>query len=288
MGKEAVRDQLHVFLGGVTEYALEEFRPLGVIGLGFLPGNGVAKILLGPIIDQEISSIKISLQNEFNLIMDYSEEIAEGNDPDAGEYEDRFLRSDFFYQHYEGDRGDEFEEVMMQRLEEVAHDMAPLVEVETDDFWEALEESYDRREAEEVLKYHFSFTDKIVEEFGDGLNIRFDLGPISIGYTKEALRVMPKAEGHLRREIVDKLDEVYGEREGEEEEKMEELEKKNEELRKELERLREEEGDGGDMEADEEESGAEGEEVEEKTRAEEDADTKNEAGVEVDEPEAED
>jgi hypothetical protein len=249
MGKEAVRDQLHVFLGDVTEYALEDFRPLAVVGLGFLPGNSIAKVVLGPIIDQEISSIKISLQNEFNLIMDYSEEIAEGNDPDPVEYKDRFLRSDFFYQHYEGDKDDEFEDVMMQRLEEVARDMAPLVEEDTDDFWEALEESYGRREAEEILKYHFSFTDKIVEEFGEGLNIRFSLGPISIGYTDEALRVMPKAEGHLRREIVEKLDSIYGKREGEEEEKLEELEEENEELRKELERLREEEGQ--DVEVDE-------------------------------------
>jgi hypothetical protein len=250
MGKEAVRDQLHVFLGDVTKYALEEFRPLAVVGLGFLPGNGLAKVLLGPIIDKEISSIKISLQNEFNLIMDYSEEIAEGENPDAEEYRDRFLRSDFFYQHYKGDKVDEFEEVMMQRLEEVANDMAPLVEVDTDDFWEALEESYDRREAEEILKYHFSFTDKIVEEFGDGLRITFSLGPISIPYTREALRVMPKAEGHLRRQIVDKLDETYGEREEDESEDgkdLEELEKENEELRQELERLREEEG--GDAES---------------------------------------
>jgi len=239
MGKEAVRDQLHVFLGDVTEYALEEFRPLAVVGLGFLPGNGVAKVFLGPIIDKEISSIKISLQNEFNLIMDYSEEMAENNDPDPEEYKDRFLRSDFFYQHYEGDKTDEFEEVMMQRLDEVARDMSPLVDVDTEDFWEALQESYDRREAEEVLKYHFSFTDKIVEEFGDGLKIRFSLGPISIGYTKEALRVMPKAEGHLRREIVDKLDEIYGEREGDGQD-LEELEKENEKLRKQLEKLREE------------------------------------------------
>jgi len=237
MGKEAVRDQLHVFLGDVTKYALEEFRPLAVVGLGFLPGNSIAKVLLGPIIDKEISSIKISLQNEFNIIMEYSEQVAEGNDPDPEEYRDRFLQSDFFYQNYEGDNVDEFEEVMMQRLDEVARDMAPLVEVDTDDFWEALEEAYDRREAEEVLKYHFSFTDKIVEEFSDGMNIRIKIGFIPISYTNEAMRVMPKAEGHLRRKIVEKLDEIYG---GEEEEDLKELEKENEELRKELERLREE------------------------------------------------
>ncbi len=244
MGKEAVRDQLHVFLGDVTEYALEEFKPLAVVGLGFLPGNRVAKFVLSPIIDSEISTIKISLQNEFNLIMDYSEEIAEGNDPDIEEYRDRFLQSDFFYQHYEGEKTEEFEEVMMQRLDEVARDMAPLVEVETDDFWEALEEAYDRREAEEVLKYHFSFTDKIVEEFGDGLKIKINIGPIGIGYTDEAMRVMPMAEGHLRRELVDKLDEIYEEEGGAEDEKdLEELEEENEKLREELERLREEEED---------------------------------------------
>jgi hypothetical protein len=260
MGKEAVRDQLHVFLGGVTDYAIEEFRPLAVVGLGFLPGNSVAKVFLSPIIDKEISSIKISLQNEFNIIMEYSEGIAEGENPDPEEYKDRFLQSDFFYQHYEGDEREEFEEVMMQRLDEVARDMAPLVEVDTEDFWEALEESYDRREAEEILKYHFSFTDKIVEEFGDDLNIRISFGPISIGYTKEALRVMPKAEGHLRREIVDKLDEIYGKDRDKDVESLEELEEENEELRQELERLREERVDS-DGEETEESEASEGEDT---------------------------
>jgi len=66
------------------------------------------------------------------------------------------------------------------------------------------------------------------------------------------MRVMPKAEGHLRRELVDKLDELYGQEAEEGEKDLEELEEENEELRKELERLREQEDD-------EEELGAEAE-----------------------------
>jgi len=243
MSREILEEEFDTFLDAMVAYARDAFSPTraatGHKGLG----DRLLKGAFSRTMDEELASIRRDMERQRDVVLDYVED----DEADVEEYRDRFLRSDFFYQHYKGDKADEFEEVMMQRLEEVANDMAPLVEVGTDDFWEALEESYDRREAEEILKYHFSFTDKIVEEFGDGLRITFSLGPVSIPYTSEALRVMPKAEGHLRRQIVDKLDETYGER-GEDEsgdgKELEELEKENEELRQELERLRQEEGAG--------------------------------------------
>jgi len=243
MGKEAVRNQLHIFLDDVTEYSIEEMKPLNIIGLGFLPGNSFWKFVLSPLIKREINVIKISLQNEFNLIVNLGEEMAEDENPDPEKYRDRFLASDFFFQNYHGDRKDEFEEVMMNRLEEVARDMAPIIEADREDFWASIAEAYDKHEAEEILAYHFSFTEKqIVNEFDDGLKLKFQLfGPIRFDYTNEALRVLPKAEGYLREEMMSKLDEVYGEDSVVEdlraekeslEQRVKELEEENKQLRK--------------------------------------------------------
>jgi len=40
----------------------------------------------------------------------------------------------------------------------------------------------------------------------------FTLGPFEFDYTDEALRVLPKVETRLRRELIDETDEVYGRR----------------------------------------------------------------------------
>ncbi|MFP4632220.1 MAG: hypothetical protein ACLFMT_02130 [Halobacteriales archaeon] len=233
MGKEAVRNQLHVFLDDVMEYALQEFKPLAVIGLGFLPGNSIAKLLLSPLIKKELNVIKITLQNEFNTILDLSEDMKDG-DSDPSRYRDRFLANDFFYQNYHGDRADEFEEVLEQRLEEVAEDLEPLLDAEADDFWEALVETYERGEAKDMLTYHFSFTEKLAKDFGDGMKLTFKLGLIKFDYTNEAVRVLPYAESSLREQILERLDEEY-ERHAVVE--VQELEKENKKLRKKIDEL---------------------------------------------------
>jgi len=243
MGKEAVRNQLHIFLDDVTEYAIEEMKPLNIIGLGFLPGNRFWKYVLSPLIKKEINVIKISLQNEFNLIVNLAEEMTEEEDPDASKYRDRFLASDFFFQNYHGDREGEFEEVMMTRLEEVARDMAPIIEADKEDFWASIADAYEKHEAEEILAYHFSFTEKqVVNEFDDGISLKFQLaGPIRFDYTNEAMRVLPNAEGYLREQMMSKLDEVYEKESGPQQlrEENEELKQRVEELKQENESLRE-------------------------------------------------
>lgn len=236
MGKEAVRNQLHVFLDDVTRFALEDFRPLAVIGLGFLPGNSIVKLLMSPLIKKELNVIKITLQNEFNVILDLAEAMNEG-DADPQEYYDRFLQHDFFYQNYDGSHEDEFRDLLEKRLEEVAEDLAPLLDAESDDFWGALVETHDRGEAKDMLTYHFSFTEKVVTRFGEGLVLDFKLMPLLVfDYTDEAVRVLPEAEGYLREQMLETIDEEYRKRAIQQKEQLEE---ENEELRDRLEDLEE-------------------------------------------------
>lgn len=238
MGKEAVRNQLHVFLDDVTQYALEDFNLLNVVHLGWLPFAGLQnrfwKFVLRPLILQELNVIKITLQNEFNVILDLAEAMNEG-DPNPEDYYDRFLEHDFFYQNYDGPHEDEFQDLLENRLEEVAEDLAPLLDADSDDFWGALVETHEREGAKEMLTYHFRFTEKVVDRFGEGLELKFKLMPLVVfDYTTEAIRVLPDAEGYLREQMLETIDEEYEKRAME---RKESLEKENQELRERVQQL---------------------------------------------------
>ncbi len=239
MGKEAVRNQLHVFLDDVTQYALEDISLLNIVHLGWLPLSGPQdrfwKFVMSPLINKELNIIKVSLQNEFNVILDLAEEMNEEGEADPEEYYDRFLQHDFFYQNYEGPHEEEFRDLMEQRVEEVAEDLAPLLAAESDNFWGALVETYEIEEAKDMLTYHFSFTEKLVDRFGDGLKLQFKLMPLLVfDYTDEAVRVLPDAEGYLREQMIETIEEEFKTRAVEE---REQLEQENEELREKVEEL---------------------------------------------------
>jgi hypothetical protein len=239
MGKKAVRNQLHEFLEDVTQYALEDFDVLNVVHLGWLPLSGLQnrfwKWLLGPVIDRELNVIKICLQNEFNIIVDYAEDVEHGG-ADVDDYRQRFLDNDIFYTNYRGPQEHELERDLMKRLREVGEDMAPIVAAGTDDFWDAVVEAYDYDEAVELFEYHFSWTDTIVEKYGSDIRLALELGPIGIPYTGEAMRVLPQAEGYLRDEILERLEEEY---EGNREREMEQLRAENRQLRRKVQQLEE-------------------------------------------------
>lgn len=215
MGKAEIRQQLYVFLEKGTEHAFEEVKPLSVVGLGFLPGNRVTKVVLRPLILGNMNEIEMSVKNALTLAMDYSEELARGEKGNADKYRRKFLESDIFYTNYEGDREDELREMLIRHFDEMAHDMAPLVETDADGFWDAVIETYGKYETEELLRHHFSFIGKVVEEFGGEIKMTFSVSIFSFDYTDEALRILPKVETRIRHELVDKTDEVYGSRYGE-------------------------------------------------------------------------
>lgn len=239
MGKEAVREQLHAFLDDVTEYALEEFDVLRVVYLGWLPLSGLQnrfwKWLLGPVIDSELNVIKISLQNEFNIIVDYAEDAIDG-EADVDDYRTRFLENDLFYQCYDGPRADELERDLMERLEEIGQDIAPIIASEPDEFWSAVIASYEYDEAVELFDHHFSWTEGLVEQYGDDMRLALEIGPIALPYTREALRVLPLAEGYLRDQILERLEEEY---QDSWERQLEELRAENRQLRRRVKQLEE-------------------------------------------------
>ena len=210
MGKADIRDELYVFLDRGAEYAFEELRPLSVVGVGFLPGNRLTKLVLSRVMFDRMKQIEMSVKNAVTLAMDYSEDLAQDENADGERYKRKFLKSDIFYTNYEGDRKDELRGALLGHFDEMARDMAPLVKTDADGFWDAALETYDKYETEEILRHHFSFVGRVVDEFGDEIEMRFTLGPFEFDYTDEALRILPKVETRLRRELIDETDDVYG------------------------------------------------------------------------------
>jgi len=236
MGKELVREQLHVFIDDVETFIHQNFRPLGIFGLGGLPGNGVLRILLRPVIAHEVNKVKIALQNQFNTILDAAEEIDEKGkeNVDFGKYYDRMLESELLYQNYVGDRKDEFEQDIKERLDEASEDIAPLTDTEADDFWRALVEAYDRDEAYELFQYHFRYYDRLMDKYGaDEISMKTDT-LIPLDYTKEAERTYPEAETMVREKLTEGYDEEY---EKQAMSREDEIRKENEELKKRVEEL---------------------------------------------------
>jgi len=239
MGKELVREQLHVFIDDVESFIHQNFRPWGVFGFRGLPGNGILRILLRPVIAHEVNKVKIALQNQFNTILDAAEEIDKKGkeNVDFGKYYDRMLESELLYQHYIGDRKEEFEQDIKERLDGAAEDIAPLIDTEADDFWRALVEAYDRDEAYELFQYHFRYYERLMDKYGaDEIELKTDT-LIPLNYTKEAERTYPEAEKMVRERLIEGYDEEY---EKQAMSKEEEMRKENEELKKHVEELEEE------------------------------------------------
>lgn len=253
MGKELVREQLHVFIEDVEQFIHKNFRPLGIFGLGGLPGNGVLRILLRPIISHEVNKVKIALQNQFNTILDAAEEIDNKGkaNVDFEKYYDRMLESELLFQNYVGDRKDEFEQDIKERLDKASEDIAPLIDTKADDFWRALVEAYDRDEAYELFQYHFRYYERLMDKYGaEEIKMTTDT-LIPLDYTREAERTYPEAETMVREKLTEGYDEEYEKQAMSQEDeikdeneklrrRVDELEKEKQELEKRVEELRNE------------------------------------------------
>lgn len=237
-----MREQLHVFIDDVVDYVHSNIRPLAIIGLGGLPGNGIARVLMRPVITKETNKVKFALQNHFNTILNAAEEVDEKGveNVDFQKYYDRMLNAELLYQNYVGDREEEIKDDLKRRVREGAEDIAPLINTEADDFWEALVEAYELEEAKEVFEYHFRYYERMCEEY-DGGEIELTTDTlIPLNYTEEALRLYPQAEAMVRESLHEGYDEEYERQAKLEAEKKEELEQKVNELRQENQQLKRE------------------------------------------------
>ena len=204
--REAVLGKFEEFMEEIIDDALSEFEPLRIVNMNRLPGNGTAKSVLRPLIEDELRRFRANIENQFDIVMDYAET---GN---AEKHRREFLRSDIFYQNFEGGARRRLERDLTERMKNMGDDMAPLLETGKDDFWDAAVASYDEDEARRMLPKHFEYTET-VREYQDDLNLTVEIGSgvlsTEIEYTDEAMRVLDIAETNLRDDLQRRIEEFY-------------------------------------------------------------------------------
>jgi len=204
--REAVLDKFEEFMEEIIDDALGEFEPLRVVNVRRLPGNSTAKSVLRPLIEDELRRFRANIENQFDIVMDYAET------GDTDKHRREFLRSDIFYQNFEGANRRELERDLTERMKNMGDDMAPLLETGEDGFWDAAVAAYDEDEAREMLPKHFAYTET-VRDYQDDLNLTIEIGTgflsTEIEYTDEAMRVLDIAETNLRNDLLRRIEERY-------------------------------------------------------------------------------
>lgn len=204
--REAVLNKFEDFMEEIIDDALSEFEPLRIVNMNRLPGNSTAKSVVRPVIREELNFFRANIEQQFEVVMDYAET---GN---VDKNRRRFLRSDIFYQNFEGSERRQLERDLTRRMRNMGDDMAPLIETGEDNFWDAAVAAYDEDEAREMLPKHFAYTDT-VREYQDDLSLTVEIGGRVLGteieYTDEAMRVLDIAETNLRNDLERRVEQVY-------------------------------------------------------------------------------
>lgn len=217
MGASAVKEQFYVFTDRIIDRALEAFEPLRVIDMNQLPGNSAVKTALTPIIRSELDDFRRQIEHQFDVVMRYAEAERNGG-ASRDDFGDAFLRHDIFLDNLApGADVTALRAELLDRLDMMGTDMAPLIAADTDDFWEAARASYEADEASEMLMKHFAYTDTF-QDYQDELRFTVDIGgrllDTEVEYTDEAVRVLEISETALREDIDDVIARRWPDAEG--------------------------------------------------------------------------
>lgn len=197
-----MKEKLDSYAEYVAEEATDEFKPTNVVKIPGI-GDARAKRMISSTMEKMEKGQAKALRRQYGAALN-------AVDGGADAHTEEFVENDAFYRSYEGDRGDEFRDALVERLRETRDALEPVVEAEEDGFWEAVHEAYDREEAVEELSKLFTATET-AERFSDGIVMQIDV-PVGSGnytYTDESLRSFGVAEERARERLADESDDAY-------------------------------------------------------------------------------
>lgn len=198
MTKRAVRETYDDLLGLMAEEILDVVAEKAGGGLaGRAVRRGARRVT---------DRIEDRMGEQGEILLDYTAARARGDD-DLRAYRRDFLDTNPVYTRYEGEEKAALETELLDHFDQAAQDLQPLVESETDDFWDALAEEYTRGEAEQILDRHFSQAERFTE-YRDDIFSSKRIGNLVID-------ILETAEGRFEDYLTEKLDEAYGPRSAE-------------------------------------------------------------------------
>ncbi|MDZ7688115.1 MAG: hypothetical protein U5J64_05210 [Halobacteriales archaeon] len=197
-----VREKLDEYAGFVADEATSNFRPTNVVSIPGVSDERARGMISSTMESMEKAQAK-ALRRQYGAAFD-----AVGDEVEN--HADEFIENDAFYRNYEGERDDEFRDALVERLRETRDALAPVVESEKDEFWDAVREAYDREEAVEQLGKLFTATET-AERFSEGIAMEIEV-PVrskNYTYTDESLRAFGVAEEKAREKAEREAEDVF-------------------------------------------------------------------------------
>jgi hypothetical protein len=210
--RRAVEREFERYLSEFVDETYAAFDVAAVLRGSSGSGGRVAGKLLNNSRPLERHVIRPKLQSYQQQILDQLEPVLDYAATDAAfdAYADDVLARDIYWNGLRdtvrGDRRDRIRERLLARQRSFGDDLAPLVAADSDDFWTAVTESYDRETATEIVQEHLEFTVPLREE-RDAFAFELTIDPgevlgglaralptLDVEFTDEALRSMRHAE----------------------------------------------------------------------------------------------
>ncbi|MDT3433555.1 hypothetical protein [Haloarcula sp. 1CSR25-25] len=157
------------------------------------------------VVRPKLQSYQQQILAQLEPVLDYA-----GTDAAFDAYADDVLAHDIYWNalrdSVRGDRRDRIRDRLLARQRSFGDDLEPLVAADSDDFWTAVTESYDRETAADIVQTHFEFSVPLREDrTAFAFELTIDPGEVlgglaralptlDVEFTDEALRSMRRAE----------------------------------------------------------------------------------------------
>jgi len=206
MTEQAVRRQFDAFIDRMDRYVAEEVNPLNAVDSRIRLPKGAVNAALRPFVRNEVDSVGSSFEKKFSIVVD----CAAGDSVD--ERREEYLRADAFYANADPGVREELGHELLEGLRRMSENIEPLVESESDDFWEGVAGVYDEEGARNAILESFDYSGT-AQRYADrvDLTVTVSAGILSkdIEYTDEAVRSLTVAERRLRRDVTAEIEKLY-------------------------------------------------------------------------------
>lgn len=173
------------------------------------------------VVRPKLKEYQRTLSRQFEPVLNYAAD--EGTGFEA--YADEVLAHDLYWNalrsNVRGSRRESIRERLLERQRTFGDDISPIIDAESDEFWTAVAEVYDRDAATDLVEQHFRFSaplqdDPAVYCFelqidpGDVLGgLARALPTLTVEFTDEALRSLQRAEERVIAHAKTEIDATY-------------------------------------------------------------------------------
>lgn len=228
MTRDAVEAGFERYLSDLVEETYAAFDVAAVLRGSRSGGSrAVSKLLKNSrplerhVVRPRLREFQRTIRRQFDPVLDY----AADTDAEFSAYADEVLARDLYWDslrpEVRGERRETIRERLLARQRAFGDDLAPVIAADSDEFWGAVVEAYDRERAVALVEDHFVFSTPLAEH-RDAFAMRMTIDPgdvlgglaralpsLEVDFTDEALRSMQRAEQTVLPRAKRDLDRAY-------------------------------------------------------------------------------